>query len=123
MSDNIVWSVDEDGASGWEQELGDLISSNQELEPGSIVFRGVCSPFTGYNLVSGDDIAEMAAERAWDELGEDVGENWDYSKEAVAELDSLITGWLGKHNPTGYQVVEVVAEHTLTKADFEEADI
>ncbi len=123
MSDNIVWSVDEGGSSGWEQELGDLIAAHSDLEPGSVVFRGVCSPFTGHNLVSGDDIAEMAAERAWDELGEDVGENWDYSKEAVAELDSLITGWLGRHNPTGYQVVEVVTEHTLTKADFEEADI
>ncbi|MBO0505284.1 hypothetical protein FED29_017815 [Aeromonas veronii] len=120
MSDNIVWSVDEDGASGWEHEIGDLILSHSELEPGRVVFRGVCSPFTGFDLVSGDDIAEMAAERAWDELGE-IGENWDYSKEAIAELDSLITGWLGKHNPTGYQFVEMVTEYTLTKADFEEA--
>lgn len=123
MSDNIVWSVDEDGASGWEHEICDLILSHSELEPGRVVFRGVCYPFTGFDLVSGDDIAEMAAERAWDELGEDIGENWEYSKEAVAELDCLITGWLGKHNPTGYQFVEMVTEYTLTKADFEEADV
>jgi hypothetical protein len=101
-------------------ELCDLISNNEELVPGSVVYVGGAIKPTYDEIFSVPDIIERIQDGAYDIGGECA---WDYlenvTEEAIKELKSLIESWLDKNSVINFYNVKNVKPYVLTEEDFE----
>lgn len=117
-ADVECWSANDEDFSSLG--LDELLNENDELKPGDVVFRGEAVRPDPTRYVDASDIIELLGERAYDDAG-DHADGWpDVSKEAEAELDQLLKGWMHKHcsSPPFYRVKNSIP-YVLTDADFE----
>ncbi|MNN20513.1 hypothetical protein D3C81_1337980 [compost metagenome] len=112
------WSANDEDFN--HLELADLLSDNDELKPGDVVFRGEAIKPDPANYVDANDFIELLGERAYDDGGEHT-DGWpDVSNEAQAELDQMLKEWVRKHcSPTPFYRVKNSMPYVLTAADFE----
>lgn len=110
------WSADNETFN--YTELGDLLDSNDELEPGRIVYVGDAEPAKITHLCDSDDVLNTIADRAYDVAGEYAEDCADVSAEAKAELDAFLSSWIERHCNLNFWRVRNVKEYMLTEGDF-----
>lgn len=115
--DNICWSVSGDEFDA--ESLQDLFD-NYELKDGDVVYYGEAVKPTIKQLIDANDICDMLTDRAWDLVGEYAEDFPNVSKEAIAELDSLLQSWLTQHCPINFYQVINTREYVITATDIKD---
>lgn len=115
---NLFWSSDDEFYN--YKSLGDLIDQNSDIEPGAVVTFGESQRVTARQLIDGDDIVEMIAERAFDLVGEHAEGFPDITNEAIEELEKFVHGWMEKHAPINFYQVINIKKHVITKEEIDE---
>lgn len=109
------WSHNEEDFNALS--LTELVSDH-ELQPGATVWVGdAVHPEPG-SLFNTDWLIESMGEAAYDIGGEHAGEDYpNVSDEQVAELETLIVGWIAKCAPPNFWTVKNVRPYVLTAED------
>lgn len=110
-----VWSGDE------EMFYDDMDTALHDREVGDVIYRGVKREFKASDFVNDHDVdsfMEMVGERAYEEVGEHVGDWPDVSKEAKTELLALLETWADKHCTPHFFGVKDVEKYTITAEDL-----
>lgn len=112
----LSWSryADFDGAQ--YDSLEELID-NEDIREGDVVYFGEKLPYDGMKTIDADFVAEQIQERVSDDIGQ-YAESWEYAKEALDELDTFLTEWMKKHNPTGFYLISEDKEYIVTAEDL-----
>jgi hypothetical protein len=112
----LSWSryADFDGAQ--YDSLEELID-NEDIREGDVVYFGEKLPYDGMKTIDADFVAEQIQERVSDDIGQ-YAESWEYAKEALDELDTFLTEWMKKHNPTGFYLISEDKEYIVTAKDL-----
>ena len=114
-------------SSGGEMFLdGDLSEAirNLDLQPGDKVHRGISLPVTADDLIPPADwVIDDIACRAGDLVGEIAEDYPEVSNEARQELESLLRGWVEKHCPPTFFMVDDSIEYVVTEADMAAAHL
>lgn len=112
----LSWSryADFDGAQ--YDSLEELID-NEDIREGDVVYFGEKLPYDGLKTIDADFVAEQIQERVSDDIGQHA-ESWEYAEEALDELDTFLTAWMKKHNPTGFYLISEEKEYTVTAEDL-----
>lgn len=122
MSDHKeeAWSRSKDDGFSHDS-LGDLLDNyGDELNVGDTVYVGEAHRPTASDLCSASDIIDMIGERGHDIGGEYADDFPSVSKEAEAELEALLHGWVDKHClPANFYEVKNVREYVLTADDLQ----
>lgn len=109
------WSANEEDYNS--DSLAQLLDSHPHLTVGSVVWRGEpCRPGAS-ELFDADDAMEMMRDRACDIAGEHADDYPNVSTEDVAELNSLIIGWIDSKAAPTFYTVKNVQPYTLTATD------
>ena len=120
MADDIpneCWSRDEEHFS--YETLGELLDCNDDLQVGDTVYTGNGVTPDPAEWVDADDVIEQLACRAYDECGEFAETYPEVSKEATAELQTLLETWARKYCTPTWYMVKNVREHEITFEDIE----
>lgn len=89
----------------------------EDIREGDVVYFGEKRPYDGLKTIDADFVAEQIQERASDDIGE-YAESWEYSEAALDELDTFLTAWMKKHNPTGFYLISEDKEYIVTAEDL-----
>lgn len=114
---NKVYSRDDE----WFQydELHALIQDH-ELVAGDVIFAGESKKLDTKVLFDADDLVDMIADRAYDNIGE-ASEGFGFlTKEDRAELDRELAVLIDKYFPQNFYQVVNVQEYTITEEDVNE---
>lgn len=109
------WSADGENFSF--DSLGDLLESHPDLIAGSVVHFGEQVEAIPSKFVSASDVIEQIGERAYEFAGEHTEGYPSCTKEHVADLQSLLEGWISKCPKPNFYRVENVQQYTLTDED------
>lgn len=111
-----VWSrfYDFDGPSF--NSLQELLEGD-DIREGDRVYCGEKAPYDGLKSIDADFVAEAIQERVGDDLGE-YADAWEYSDEAMDELDAFLTAWMTKYNPSGFYLIVEDKEYIVTAEDL-----
>ncbi|KWK79402.1 hypothetical protein WM16_07610 [Burkholderia ubonensis] len=113
----VTWSKDNEFFSC--DALDELLDMHDHLTVGNVVYFGEVAPIPAKRLCDAKYVIDMIGDRAYDEVGEAADGYPDITREAKAELESLLADWIEKHaKPTFYSVINV-REHIITAADME----
>ena len=113
------WS--HDGERFSYDTLGELLDCN-ELQVGDTVYTGDGETPDPAGWVDADDIIEQLACRAYDDCGEVAEDYPEVSKEAKAELESLLEAWVRKHCTPTFYMIKDVQEYVITAEDLAQMD-
>ena len=116
----LVWSLN--GERFNYQSLEELISVNEGIKEGQIVYCGKTGKIKYSDLFDGEDVVDMVWDRAYDILGDLAEDYIDFSKEAAEELETLLHQWMDKNfNPDCYKVTDV-KEYIISESDLKGGD-
>ncbi|UXJ54858.1 DUF550 domain-containing protein [Pseudomonas citronellolis] len=119
-SGEITWSAN--GEDWHNEDLSELITSNDELQAGSTVYFGTKRYLDPADFVDPDSlISSMNDNASCSDAGEWVDDWPQASKEAMADLGSFLRGWARANCPPDFHLVDGVTSYTLTEADIQEA--
>lgn len=119
-SGEITWSAN--GEDWHNEDLSELITSNDELQAGSTVYCGTKRYLDPAGFVDPDSlISSMNDNASCSDAGEWVDDWPQASKEAMADLESFLRGWARANCPPDFHLVDGVTSYTLTEADIQEA--
>nr|WP_314607398.1 hypothetical protein [uncultured Janthinobacterium sp.] len=110
------WSVNKEEFN--YSSLGELLDSNDDLEVGTIVWRGEGQVPAAGRLIDADDVLMTMGERASDIVGEFADGYPAATPVARAELDLMLGKWIEKWCPPSFYEVVSVKPYTLTAADL-----
>ena len=110
------WSVNEEEFN--YSSLGDLLDSNDDLEVGTIVWRGEGRVPAASRLIDADDVLMTMGEHASDIVGEFADGYPAATPVARAELDLMLGNWIEKWCPPSFYEVVSVKPYTLSAADL-----
>lgn len=94
---------DEDFNYNTAGEVFYYLDSEGDLVVGRIYYEADCCRMEPSDLIRAYQVIEQIGESMWDEIGETADTYPDVSKEAEAELQSLLNEWVLKHaDPSNY---------------------
>lgn len=112
----LSWCRDADFDGAQYDSLEELIDC-EDISEGDVVYFGEKRPYDGMKTIDADFVAEQIQERVSDDIGE-YAESWEYTEEALNELDAFLTAWMKKHNPTGFYLISEDKEYIVTAEDL-----
>ncbi|MGL5555807.1 MAG: hypothetical protein ACRDC8_10990 [Aeromonas veronii] len=111
-----AWSYYYDFDGPHFDSLEELLD-NYDIREGDKVYVGEKRPYDGLKAIDADFIAEAIQERISGDLGV-CAESWEYDDAAMGELDTFLTAWMKKHNPTGFYLISEDKEYIVTAEDL-----
>lgn len=116
--DNALWSAD---GEAFDYKNFKELAINEELRPGDIVYHGTRQDIDPAKWINIDYVLEGLRDGAYEAVGEADDDYPNPSKEAQAELHTLLSEWARKHCPPAFYQVEDITEYTVTAEDLEES--
>lgn len=104
-------------------ELADLLeemAGDGDLHEGAEYWEAEARHMESAHFFDAKDIIENAAERAYEEGGDYAEDFGDVSKEAVAELQELLSAWANKHCSVNFYTVHAPKKLTVTAEQADE---
>ena len=98
-------------------ELADLfeeMAGDGDLQEGAEYWEAEAHAAEPAHFFDAEDIIENAAERAYEEGGDYAEGFGDVSKEAIAELQELLSAWANKHCSVNFYTVHNAKKLTVT---------
>lgn len=114
----LVWSLDGQNYAYSELcEALDMLEANGDLGVGAVLHVGEVKRYDPTKWCDADDVIEMLGDRAY-EQGHEFAEDYPTpTKEAVAELDALLSAWINKHCTPDFYGIKNAKEYVVTEAD------
>lgn len=109
-------------------ELSDLLeemAGDGDLNEGAEYWEAEARHMEAADFFDAETVIENAAERAYEEGGDYAEDFGDVSKEAVAELDALLTAWANKHCSVNFYTVHAPKKMAVTAeqaAEYSESE-
>lgn len=113
----VCWSHDDEQFNC--DSLQQLLTENEDLKPGTTVWKAEKHVIDPTCYVDAGDVIDMLGERAYDDGG-DATDHWpDVPNQARQELDALLSAWIDKHcSPAPFFHVMNAQPYIITEADL-----
>lgn len=114
------WSADEETFN--DDNLEDLLSSNDHLKAGDTVWFGQAQHPDPGSYIDASDVIEMIGERGYDDGGDFADDYPQVSDEAKAELDASLKVWATQHCQPSFYLIKNIQPYVLTEDDIASAE-